>query len=68
MTEFGKLAPDGTYTHIRTLNQSSISGCPHFILAPEHYRADGSCLCDERDNAIMREWGYTWNEQEGRWT
>lgn len=34
--------------------------CPHYIMAPEHYRPDGTCKCDDPDDPHMAEWGYTW--------
>lgn len=68
MTEFGRLDPDGTYTHLRTISQADLMACPHFILTPEHYREDGRCRCDDPAHSVMVEWGYTWNEQEERWT
>lgn len=49
------------------MEQGMIGACPHVIFTPDHYRADGSCKCDERDNADMKEWGYEWSETEGRW-
>jgi hypothetical protein len=50
---------------VRVLKQSSIRACPHVILVPEHYRADGRCRCDDSTHGVMKEWGYTW--QDGRW-
>lgn len=61
MTEFGELNPDGTYTHTRTINQSSMAMCPHFIMVPEHYREDETCRCDDPNHKEMAKWGYTWN-------
>ena len=67
MTEFMEMGPDGLKVrHIRTLNQSSMLKCPHFIMMPEHYRADESCRCNDPDHADMAEWGYTWNGSQ--WT
>lgn len=40
---FGTLHPDGTVTGERRILQSDIAACPHFIIAAEHYREDGSC-------------------------
>lgn len=67
MTEFGELHPDGSYTRTRTLKQSSMAACPHFIMVPEHYRDDESCRCDDPDHTEMAEWGYTWSANEKRW-
>lgn len=33
---------------LRTLKQSDIRKCPHFILLASHYREDGSCRCNEK--------------------
>ncbi len=46
---------------IRNMKQSDVLKCPFVIIAPEHYRSDGTCKCDdqaERDRMI-REWEYT---------
>jgi hypothetical protein len=43
--EFATLKPDGTLTNVRHLAQSTIQKCPHFIMDPDHYKADGTCLC-----------------------
>lgn len=65
MTEFGDLHPDGSFTNARTIKQSDLAACPHLILVPEHYRADGSCRCDDPTHAEMKEWGYTWTVIKG---
>lgn len=62
---FGTLHEDGTVSDERTIARSAIAACPHTIFAPEHYREDGSCRCDDADDANMAEWGYTWDGQ--RW-
>lgn len=51
-----------------SMQQTMIKACPHVIFMPDHYRADGSCKCDERDNSDMKEWGYTWSETQNLWT
>ena len=63
----GTLGDDGkmVITDVRTLEQSSIKKCPHYIMVPEHYREDESCRCDEKDNTDMAEWGYEWDG--GKW-
>ncbi len=53
---------------VYTMDHSMIAACPHFILVPSHYRADGSCRCDDATHSEMKEWGYTWNDTDGRWT
>lgn len=68
MVEFGELHEDGGYKHVRTISQSDIVACPHTILTPSHYRDDGSCRCNDEQHVEMREWGYTWDANEGRWT
>lgn len=52
---------------VRTLSQADIMACPHTIMVPEHFRDDGSCLCDDPEAKIMRQWGYRWNPMTGRW-
>ena len=46
---------------VRTIKQSSIGNCPHFIFDPEHYRVDESCRCDDPNHTDMAEWGYVWD-------
>jgi hypothetical protein len=62
-----ELGPDDKLveTKIRILKQSDIGKCPHCIFAPEHYREDGSCKCDDHSEVVMAEWGYHWNGK--RW-
>ena len=45
----------------RMMKQSNILKCPFVIMMPDHYREDGSCLCndaDHRKNVMMKEWEY----------
>ena len=46
---------------IRILEQSDIAKCPFVIFWPEHYRADGSCKCNDPEHRrmMMAEWKYT---------
>ena len=64
MVEFseGKLE-GGTFSvrHVRTIQQSSIGNCPHFIFDPGHYREDETCRCNDPSHTEMAEWGYAWN-------
>lgn len=46
---------------IRLLSTSDIRACPHVIFEPSHYRADGSCRCNDSSHKEMGEWGYKWN-------
>lgn len=66
MVEFGKLDAEGNYTKVREIPQSAMLACPHFILAPEHYREDNSCRCNDESHVEMRTWGYRWNGQVWR--
>lgn len=52
---------------IRMLKQSDILACPHVIFVPEHYRDDGTCKCNDRNEQVMAEWGYKWSEQTKKW-
>ena len=47
------------------MQQSMIGQCPHYIFSPSHYRADGTCKCDDPNDADMRDWGYAWDGE--RW-
>lgn len=46
---FGTLTRDGTLTNIRVLKHLDITGCPRSIWTPEHYKANGTCLCKDPD-------------------
>lgn len=56
----------GGTTSVR-MQQSMITACPHVIFTPDHYRADGSCKCDDPHDANMGEWGYVWDETSRMW-
>jgi hypothetical protein len=66
MVEFGFIDLDGKVTHVRTIPQASIAACPHYIMAPEHYRDDNTCRCDDPTHTEMKEWGYNWREEAWR--
>ncbi len=72
MVEFGhgERTPGGglRVRHVRTISQSSIGACPHFILDPSHYRDDETCKCDDPNATEMADWGYTWDAAKGQWT
>lgn len=47
---------------VRYLSQQAMLRCPFAIMVPEHYRDDGSCLCDDpthRQLIMIDQWGYT---------
>ena len=54
-------------TRVRVIKQSDIIRCPHYILMAEHYRGDGSCMCDDPNNKDMTEWGYVWDGKTNMW-
>ena len=58
--QFGTLEEDGRLTNVRLIKQSDITKCPHCIMVPEHYRADGSCKCDDAEERkkMIKMWGY----------
>ena len=64
--QFGTLTPSGV-TNVRTIKQSDVMKCPHLMLVPEHYNADGSCRCRDSSHTEMEQWGYTWSEREHQW-
>lgn len=64
---FATVTPDGRELNIRTLAYSSIAKCPHLIITPEHYRADGTCKCNDPNEKVMREWGYSWDRKRKLW-
>jgi len=65
--KFGTLHPDGTVSDERQIERTAIAACAHCILDPEHYRSNGTCRCDDAGHTVMREWGYSWNAETGRW-
>ena len=71
MVEFskGEINKDGSLsvTKVRTLRQSSMMKCLHFIMVPEHYRDDESCRCNDEGHTEMAEWGYVWDGNNGFW-
>jgi len=48
-------------SNVRYLKKSDINKCPFLIFGPEHYRADGTCKCNDPEHRKMmkREWQYT---------
>lgn len=46
---------------ITTMRYVDIKRCPFAIMLPSHYRADGTCKCNDADERahMMRDWGYT---------
>lgn len=52
---------------IMRMSHEQIRKCPFLIMTPEHYRDDGSCRCNEREHAVMVEWGYTWDDKLQHW-
>jgi hypothetical protein len=48
--EFGDLTPDGKLTHVRYLSHETIAKCPLCIFDPDHYKADGTCLCFDKEH------------------
>ncbi len=64
---FGTLLPpkhDGgkaELTNVVMIKHSDLKRCPFTILVASHYRADGSCKCDdpEERKMMIRDWEYT---------
>lgn len=67
MVRFSKLNPDGSESEVRHISQADIKKCPHVIFMPEHYRADGTCKCNDPNETVMRDWGYQWSDTTKRW-
>jgi len=64
MVEFSEGKLEGgvfSVRHVRTIQQSSIGNCPHFIFDPGHYRKDETCRCNDPSHTEMAEWGYAWD-------
>ena len=58
---FGELSTDGKLTDVKVMDQNIFDNCPYVIFMPEHYREDGTCKCNDPNELIMKDWGYTWN-------
>lgn len=65
MTRFMTLDHNGNVIDIKTIKQSDMVKCPHYIMAHEHYRNDGTCRCNDSEHSEMKEWGYKW--KDGKW-
>lgn len=65
MTRFLKLGPDYKVINFKTITRTDTEKCPHKIFAPEHYRDDGTCKCNDESELVMAEWGYIW--KKGQW-
>jgi hypothetical protein len=52
---------------IHVLSQDIIFKCPHYIVVPDHYRADNTCRCNDPSHTEMRECGYRWNANKRLW-
>ncbi len=46
---------------VTMMKQADMLKCPHEVIMPEHYRADGTCKCNDRAHRDMmiKEWEYT---------
>jgi len=67
MTTFVTLHPNGTMSNIRFIKQSDIGKCRFCIFAPEHYREDGTCKCDDLEHRkhMIKNWGYSPKDFKG---
>lgn len=46
---------------ITMMRQADLLRCPFAILIPDHYRADGTCKCNdpEEQKMMIKDWGYS---------
>jgi len=58
--EFGTLTKDGGLVDVKIIKQSDILRCPQCIMVSSHYREDGTCKCDDKEEQAMmiKKWGY----------
>lgn len=47
---------------VTIIRQADIRRCPHVIFNPTHYRADGTCRCNDPTHTEMKTWGYKWDD------
>ena len=51
---------------VQTAGPVTTARCPFSIFDPTHYRANGSCRCDDAAHRkIMKSWGYTAKDFKG---
>jgi hypothetical protein len=67
MVKFGFIDQDGVFHEIGEVEQENMRKCPHFIIEITHYRADGTCRCDDPSHLDMTAWGYTYDMELLRW-
>jgi hypothetical protein len=71
MIQFYKVVPneqgEPVEMYVREISQAAIRACPHYIMTPEHYTADGSCRCNDVSHKEMHEWGYQWDNSKQQW-
>ena len=55
---FSTLSPDGNggavETNVQMLKYSDLAQCPHCIFVADHYRADGTCRCNDKSHTEMK--------------
>jgi len=58
---FYEMDMDGTVAEVAVLRREDMLACPFCIIDPSHYRADGSCRCNDpqEQERMIREWDYT---------
>lgn len=64
----GNALPNGLkLVKVTLLKHSNIAKCWFYIMAPEHYREDGSCKCNDpvHQKMMIREWGYKRSDFRG---
>jgi hypothetical protein len=57
----GEIDEHGNIVKEREIKHSEIDACPHKIMVPEHYSANGKCRCADKSHAEMEQWGYKWD-------
>ena len=66
--EVSKATIENNEIKIVEVNSINVYACPHLIFNAKHYNSDGkSCKCTDKNEKIMKKWGYKWSEKIGRW-
>jgi hypothetical protein len=54
-------------SEVMWIKQQTLMACPHAIMVPEHYRAEGTCRCNDPEHREMKAWGYKWDRNVKAW-
>lgn len=44
-----------------------LSLCDHAIMDIRHWMEDGTCKCNDPNELLMEDWGYSWDAWDQKW-